>query len=157
MEKQPVARDCFICGWGNEISMGADYYNDLEAGQVFTEVVIPSYAAGWPEIAHGGIVAALLDETSYRSIWLDGNYDRVMATAEMDVRFRRPTPTGQPLRVVGWTLELNETQARVAAEIRLQDGTVTARCEAMLIKPPRAFLEQCDYAAEKAVWKVRED
>jgi acyl-coenzyme A thioesterase PaaI-like protein len=98
-----------------------------------------------------------LDEASYRSIWLDGNFDRVMATAEMDVRFRRPTPTGQPLQVVGWTLELNETNARVAAEIRLPDGTVTARCEALLLKPPQSFLEQCDYAAEKAVWKVRGD
>ncbi len=157
MEKQPVARDCFICGWGNEISMKADFFNDVEAGQVFTEVVIPSYGDGWPGIAHGGIVSALLDETSYRSIWLDGNYDRVMATAEMDVQFRRPTPTGQLLRVVGWTLELAETKARVAAEIRLLDGTVTARCEALLLKPPQSFLEQCGFESETAVWKMRED
>lgn len=157
MEKQPVARDCFICGWGNEISMKADFYNDVEAGLVFSEVVIPSYGDGWPGIAHGGIVAALLDETSYRSIWLDGNFDRVMATVEMDVRYRRPTPTGQPLRVVGWTLALDEERARVVGEIRLLDGTVTARCEALLLKTPKSFLEQCNYAAEKAVWKLRED
>ncbi|NLV17008.1 MAG: PaaI family thioesterase [Syntrophomonadaceae bacterium] len=157
MEKQPVARDCFICGWNNEISMKADYYNDVEAGQVFTEVTIPSYGDGWPGIAHGGIVAALLDETSYRSIWLDGNYQRVMATAEMDVRFLRPTPTGQTLKAVGWTVEMDDVQAQVIAEIRLLDGTVTARCKGLLLKPSEAFLEKCNYEAEISVWKVRED
>ncbi len=157
MEKQPVARDCFICGWGNEISMKADFYNDVEAGEVFAEVMIPSYGDGWPGIAHGGIVAALLDETSYRSIWLDGNFDRVMATAEMDVYYRRPTPTGQVLRLVGRTLSMDEKRARVAAEIKLLDGTVTARCEALLIKAPQFFLEQCNYEEEKAMWKLRED
>ncbi len=157
MEKQPVARDCFICGWGNEISMQADFYNNVEAGQVTAEVVIPPYGDGWPGVAHGGIVAALLDETSYRSIWLDGNFNRVMATADMDVYYRRPTPTGQTLHLVGWTLSMDDKQARVAAEVRLPDGTVTAWCEALLIRPPESFLLQCDYAAEMDVWKLRED
>lgn len=157
MEKQMVARDCFICGWGNDISMHADFYNDIEAGQVFTELLIPEYGNGWPGVAHGGMVAAVLDETSYRSIWLDGNYGRIMATAEMDIRFLRPTPTGTLLRVVGWTEEMDDSQAKVVGEIRLLDGTVTARCKAQLIKAPDAFLEKCNYEAEMSVWKMRED
>jgi acyl-CoA thioesterase FadM len=74
----------------------------------------------------------------------------------MDVSYLLPTPTGKTLRVVGWTLEMNEERARVAAEIRLPDGTVTARCEALLLKLSQAFLDQVDAAGEKAVWRYFE-
>jgi acyl-coenzyme A thioesterase PaaI-like protein len=154
MEKQPSARVCFVCGRENELGLKAEYYNDIENRQVVSEIMIPTRFNGWPGYAHGGLVAALLDEAAFRAIWIDGDFNRLMVTMNLKIRLRRPTPTEQPLKTVGWVLEMNETKAKVASEIRLLDGTVTARGQATMVKPPASFLETCNWEAEKPYWKV---
>jgi hypothetical protein len=42
--------------------------------------------------------------------------------------------------------------ARVAGEIRLPDGTVTADCESLLAEPPERFKER--WEQEKRYWRV---
>lgn len=154
MKKQPGSRVCFICGQENDISLKAQYYTDTVNQQVVSEITIPARFNGWPGYAHGGIVAALLDEAAFRSIWIDGNLKKSMVTMNLKIQLRLPTPTEQPLKTVGWILEINETQAKVASEIRLLDGTVTARGQATLVKPPDSFLESCGWEEEKPYWKV---
>ena len=157
MEKQPGARVCFICGRENELSLKADYYNDTVNQQVVSEVIIPAHFNGWPGHAHGGLVAALLDEAAFRAIWIDGNFRRAMLTVNLKIQLRRPTPTEQHLKTVGWILEINETRAKTAAEVRLADGTVVARGEATLVKAPESFLEMCGWEQEEPYFRVYED
>jgi len=141
MNKQPNSRFCFLCGIENDHGLHLSWYNDEENEMVRTKLVVPDYYCGYPGITHGGIVSALLDETSYRAIMFkDGEafmVDRFYVTANMNIRFRRPTPTGQPLTVVGWIELAKNNRVRVAAEIRLEDGTVTASCEALMAKAPK--------------------
>jgi len=56
---------------------------------------------GPPGFLHGGLAAAVLDETmAALSIATDGWYS---VTATLDMRFRRPVPLdGNPLRVEAW-------------------------------------------------------
>ncbi|WP_276663162.1 hypothetical protein, partial [Syntrophomonas wolfei] len=65
-------------------------------------------------------------------------------------------PTGQPLEVIGWLIRGSRRYARVAGEIRLADGTVTARCEATVIRPSGEF-QQMWQDAEGEYWKVYDD
>lgn len=141
MEKQPCGSICFVCGQENEQSLKAEYYNDTVNRQVVSEIIIPARFNGWPGHAHGGIVAALLDEAAFRAVWIDSDYQRSMVTMDLKIQLRRPTPTEQPLKTVGWVVEMNETSARTASEIRLLDGTVIARGQATLVKTPDSFLE----------------
>ena len=75
-----------------------------------------------------------------------------MATLRLTVRYRRPTPTESPLVAVGWVERMSGRGARVAGEIRLPDGTVTAECETLLVNVPEEFRSQ--WEEEKQYWKV---
>ena len=53
-------------------------------------------------------------------------------TAEMTVRFRRPTPTGDPVRLRAWPVSVDGTRVVVDAEL-LSGGIVTATCHATFV------------------------
>ena len=155
MDKQPSSRTCFLCGRQNDAGLKVSWYNDRAAGKVKATVVVPEHFNGYPGIVHGGIVAALLDETAGRAVLVHGGDDDLMVTLKLEVKYRRPTPTGEPLTVVGWVLQHAAGSARVAGQILLADGTVTAQCEAVLVRAPQEFFQR--WAPEKPFWRVYED
>ncbi|MGE5381196.1 MAG: PaaI family thioesterase [Methylocystaceae bacterium] len=142
MDKQPNSRYCFLCGRDNPVGLRMTWYNDRPENKVWSKLVVPDEYNSYPGIVHGGIVAALLDETAGRAVLMDGEIDRLMVTARLNIRYRKPTPTGTELTVIGWIDRDGHSRARVAGEIRLADGTVTAECEALIIKPPAEYLEK---------------
>lgn len=79
---------------------------------------------GPPGFVHGGVAAAVLDETMASLGWaLDGV---PCVTATLDLRFRRPVPLSEgPLRVEAWRdrPEKRRTQ-RVRGRLLLPDGGV---------------------------------
>lgn len=156
MEKQPSSRTCFLCGRENDRGLKVTWYNDREHNQVITTVIIPEYLNGYPGVVHGGIVATLLDETSGRAILMD-DPDQLFVTARLEIRYRRPTPTQTPLTVAGWMVKGKKAHARVAAEVRLPDGTVTAEASALVVRPPEEFFQTCHWEKEKEYWRVYED
>ncbi|WP_054696522.1 PaaI family thioesterase [Syntrophomonas palmitatica] len=157
MDKQPSSRSCFVCGRQNDFSLKMNWYNDHEAQQIKGEVVVPDQYNGYPGFVHGGIVATILDETSGRAVMLDGDINSLFVTTHLEVKYRRPTPTGQPLTAVGWVLRQDKNRARVAGEIRLADGTVTASCKAIVMRAPQKYLEAWNWQDEAPFWKVYED
>ena len=154
MNKQPNSRMCFICGLQNPVGLKLAFYEDAEAGQVRAEFTVPDEYQGYPGVVHGGIVAAVLDEVSGRAIMMGGSDENLMATLRLTIRYRRPTPTETPLTAVGWVERPGTSRAKVAGEIRLPDGAVTAECETILARPPEEFRER--WEPEKAYWKVYE-
>ncbi|MBN1955701.1 MAG: PaaI family thioesterase [Anaerolineae bacterium] len=154
MRKQPNSRMCFICGRQNPVGLRLDFYEDHDAGQVRAEFVVPDHFQGYPGVIHGGIVAAVLDEISGRAIMIGRPDDELMATLRLTVRYRRPTPTETPLTGVGWVERVGGRGARVAGEIRLADGTVTAECETLLADVPDSF--RVGWEDEVQYWKVYE-
>lgn len=150
---QPTSRMCFICGRDNPVGLRLQFVEEGDAQQVrAVGLVIPDQFQGYPGVAHGGIVAAVLDETAGRAVLLRGNDEELMATARLTVRYRCPTPTGVPLCAVGWLERRGGVAVRVAAEIRLPDGTVTADCQCILADVPDAFRE--GWQQEKPFWRV---
>jgi uncharacterized protein (TIGR00369 family) len=154
MRKQPNSRMCFICGMQNPVGLKIAFYDDAETRQVQAECTIPDEYQGYPGVVHGGVVAAILDEVSGRAVMLHGSDEVLMATLRLTVRYRRPTPTETPLTAVGWVERMSGMGARVAGEIRLPDGTVTAECESTLGNVPDEF--RARWEPEKPYWKVYE-
>ena len=101
MSRQPTSRSCFVCGRENPVGLKVRWDQDPEAGEIRGTVTVPGHFNGYPGVTHGGIVAALLDETAGRTILMDGGFEDLMVTAKLEVVYRRPTPTGVPLLVVG--------------------------------------------------------
>jgi hypothetical protein len=58
------------------------------------------------------------------------------------------------LTAVGWVEQMGGVGARVAGEIRLPDGTVTAECESVLGNVSEEFRTR--WEPEKAYWRVYE-
>lgn len=147
---QPNSRMCFVCGLQNPVGLKVRFFDDGQCA-VRAEVVIPDIHQGYPGVAHGGIVAALLDEAAGRAL-MAGEPDRFMVTAELRVRYRHPVPTGQPMVLTGQALEAGPRIARARAELRRPDGTLCAEAEALLVRVPPEI--QATFEAERPYWRV---
>ena len=89
--------NCFACGTLNTGGLHLDLHVDGE--RCWTDLEIPERFQGWDEIAHGGIVATILDEVMAWSLAASDNWG---LTARLNVAFRRPVPLGRPVRAEGW-------------------------------------------------------
>lgn len=152
MIKQPSSRTCFLCGRQNEIGLKMEWYNNLDTNQVESTVTIPEQFNGYPGIVHGGIIAAILDETAGRAVMLDGDFDNLFVTLKLKITYRNFTPTQTPLTAVGWIAYRGNRSIEVAAELRLPDGTVTAECKAVVVRPPEEIVKR--WEPERPFWKV---
>jgi acyl-coenzyme A thioesterase PaaI-like protein len=150
--RQPTSRSCFVCGRDNPVGLKVTWDQYPEAGEIRGTVTVPEHFNGYPGVTHGGIVGALLDETAGRTILMDGGFEDLMVTAKLEVVFRRPTPTDVPLELVGRLLKRQGTRAEAEAELRLPDGTVTARGTVLLARPPAEITDR--WAAEREHWRV---
>ncbi len=154
IERQPSSRSCFVCGRENGAGLRARWVTDRDSGEARTTIVLDEQFNGYPGLAHGGIVASLLDEAMVRALLLDGGFEDLMVTAKMEVTYRRATPTRQPITVVGRTLRRGRSRAMARAEARLEDGTVTAEAEGVLLRPPPDVAAA--WAQERQHWRVDE-
>lgn len=154
-EKQPNARMCYVCGVENRLGLHASFY--YEEGEGGKERVVASFTPlpeheGYPGVMHGGIITALLDETMGRVAIGKGRW---VVTGEISVRFRRPTPTDRTLTVVGEAIGWERRKFRAKGEIRLEDGTVTAKAEGTFIEIPQEKIP--DVERELGFWQVIPD
>jgi uncharacterized protein (TIGR00369 family) len=152
MIKQPTSRTCFMCGRENNLGLKMVFYNNPETDQVQATVTVPEQFNGYPGIVHGGIVAAILDETAGRAVLLDGNFDNLFITLRLNMTYRKSTPTNTPLKAVGWLEHKGNRGMKVAAELSLPDGTVTTECKAVVIRPTPEISKT--WEPEKKFWRV---
>ena len=137
----------------NELGLKMDWYNNLKTNQVEGSVTVPEHFNGYPGIVHGGIIATILDETAGgRAVMLDGNFDNLFVTLKLDITYRNFTPTNTLLKAVGWSNHVGNRSMKVAAELRLPDGTVTAECNAVVVRPSEQVLKS--WEAERPFWRV---
>jgi uncharacterized protein (TIGR00369 family) len=151
--KQPNSRHCFACGVDNTYGLKLAFYRTAP-NEVEATYTIPEHFQGYPGVAHGGIVATMLDETLGRATMV-GEDEHFMVTAKLKVRYRRPVPTGQPIRLVARMTCRRGRVATAESELRLADGTLAAEAEATLVDYPGATpgKEQL----EALGWRVRPD
>jgi uncharacterized protein (TIGR00369 family) len=114
---------CFACGKDNPQGLKLEVRKTPDGVEL--DYVLPEHFAGWQGIAHGGIVATILDELL---AWACTNAGRNCVTAEMTVRYRRPVKTGSPLR--GFGRITGEKGKLLFTEARLLDESGTLVAEA---------------------------
>jgi len=84
---------CFGCGPAHDIGLRVRCFRG--DGEVLSPIVIPRRFEGPPRAAHGGIVAAYLDEILAGAAV--NHTGRVHVTGELSVRYVKPTPIERPL------------------------------------------------------------
>ena len=88
-----VFHHCFGCGPGHPTGLRVRVFK--EDGGVVSPIIVPQVYEGPPGAAHGGIVAAYLDEVLAASCVAASG--RVSVTGELTVRYVRPVPSETPL------------------------------------------------------------
>jgi uncharacterized protein (TIGR00369 family) len=134
------AHNCFACGSLNEHGLRIDLH--LEHGRAWTELVLDKRFEGWEGIAHGGIVATLLDEVM---AWSLVSTDAWGVTARMSIDFRAPVAIGAAIRAEGALLESHRRLFRTEARLSAADGTILATATGTYVAAPpdrRRQLEQ---------------
>jgi uncharacterized protein (TIGR00369 family) len=151
MNQQNNSASCFACGMENPSGLRLRFY-DNGKDQVFAQFTLELTHAGYPGIAHGGIVAAILDEVGGRTMMID-NPNRFFVTAHMDVRFRQPVPVGVPLEAAGWLLKRRASRTRAHAEIFARGNVLLAEANILYTDIPPRLLDP-DEAVRKFGWKL---
>src|SRR5262245_32617713 len=91
-----------------------------EGGRVLARYRIPDRFHGAPGIAHGGIVAAILDEISCAAAVFVA--DRFVVTGELVVRYQRPVPVEAPLEFDAEIVrQTHPRYAEIEARVRYGD------------------------------------
>jgi acyl-coenzyme A thioesterase PaaI-like protein len=148
--QQPGSRMCFACGVLNNAGLHITFFNDgYHACRC--EVTLDDRHQSFPGIAHGGIVAAVLDETMGRAL-ISGDPDRMAFTAKMEVRYRQNTPLHTKLFVTGRIEKDRGRLVTAVGKVKLIDGTITAEATCVLANIPPEELNQIDKAL--AGWQV---
>jgi len=153
MKKQPGSLHCFVCGIENPSGLHLKFYNS-EPGEVVAEITVPDNFQGYPGMVHGGVIAAMLDEVAGRS-QMRGDPVRFMVTAQLNIRYRKPVPVGQPLRLLGHAGEIRGKVAKASGEVYGPDGVLLADAELVLVDMPEEKLSGVNY--ETLGWKVYPD
>jgi uncharacterized protein (TIGR00369 family) len=153
LTRQPNSAWCFVCGLENPFGLKLVFY-ETGPGEVTAAYTPPEHFQGFPGVLHGGIVASMLDEAGGRAVMI-GDHSRFTMTAKLEIRYRQPTPLGQPLTVVGRLLRMRGRLATAHAEIRLADGSVTAEAEITLADLPDDY--RMGSGLEALGWRVYDD
>ncbi len=115
---------CFGCGKDNAEGLRLKFHLDGEGKRFIARFRLSRRFTGPPAHAHGGVIAAILDEAmgkvnKLRSV--------VAMTQEMRVQYLRPVPLHRTLLAEAWEISVHGRQHINAAEIKNEQGEVLAR------------------------------
>ena len=138
MNQQYNSASCFACCLENPSGLRLRFYDDGKE-RVFAHFTIDPQHAGYPGMAHGGIVAAILDEVGGRTVMIN-DPSRFFVTARMDVRYRHPVPVGAPLEATGWLLKRRASRTLARAEITADGQGTLAEADILYADLPPDLL-----------------
>jgi acyl-coenzyme A thioesterase PaaI-like protein len=138
----------------NDAGLQMRFYEDDRTGavEVSARYAVPKRFQGYPGVAHGGIIASMLDEVTSRVV-MRGDPPRFVVTGKLSIRYRRPVPIETPLILNGRLVEDKGRVITTAGEIRSEAGEVLAEAEAVLFEVERTFFEGMS-AAEEQGWRI---
>jgi uncharacterized protein (TIGR00369 family) len=157
-----AAHRCFACGDLN--ANGIRMQIHVEPDRSWSDLVLDPAFQGWEGVAHGGILATLLDEAM---AWAIVPRDVFAMTARMTIDFRRPVRVGMAIRAEGRVVEVRRRRIVAEATIRRTDtGDECARAEGIYLTLPDAqqgalraryrFAGMTDGPDGERRWRVRQ-
>jgi uncharacterized protein (TIGR00369 family) len=129
-EYLPHSSGCFLCGEENRSGVRARFF--VEGNEVLGRVILPLHLNGYKNVAHGGIVSALLDETMGWAATVFGKTHPMFVTGELTVKFLSPVPIGAEIEVRSRLVEDAGRLAYCEGEIHC-GGKVCARAKGKFV------------------------
>lgn len=141
IEQQMTTR-CFGCGPDNPIGLKLRFQTEEES--VVCHFNLSDLYAGYPGFMHGGVIFSVLDEAMGWAVYR--LCSGILAiTAKAEVRFLRPAPTGENLRVSAAVVSRERKLVTAKAAITRLNGTVVAESTATMV------VSETDYPASSGI------
>jgi acyl-coenzyme A thioesterase PaaI-like protein len=124
--------ECFVCGNPTPANLGLRR-TGFDGDSLHAELIVTDAHLGHPGFAHGGMLAAAMDEVlGSRACLLGYGY----MTAQLDITYLAAVPSGSMVYLSARCSESRGRKARVAGEARIAapDGTLAVRAEALFIR-----------------------
>jgi acyl-coenzyme A thioesterase PaaI-like protein len=153
VRKQPNSRMCLVCGLKNPFGLKGAFY-ELEGGELLCRFLPVEEHQSYPGRLHGGIAAAILDETIGRAIMMGTDEEVWGVTVDFSIRFRLPIPLRGSLRVVGRITKDGGRVFEGSGEVLLEDGSVAAEGNGRYLKMPLERIAEFDRLEQE--WAVAE-
>ena len=122
---------CFGCGKENNIGLKLELEFDDDTKTAYGQFSAHELQEGPPNIIHGGIIAAILDETMITV----NKYIEIMAiTSEITIRYLQPAFIKENLHIRGWYVKKSKRIIENRAEIENEMGKIVARAKGKYIE-----------------------
>jgi len=129
--------DSIVAGAANPMGLAAQLWRDGDVACM--RVTLGKAFEGAPGRAHGGVVAAHMDEVMGLMNVIHG---AMAFTAQLDITYVAPTPVGEPIIARAWLARRDNRKQFVEATLHADDVLV-ASANALFISIDRSvFLEQ---------------
>jgi len=118
---------CFGCSPSNAYGLQMKFFTDEKS--LFSWVTVPGHLCGWDNLVHGGVIAAILDETMG---WTAISFLKKFAlTLAMTVEFHKSVPIGEEIWVKGSVLSVRgKREASVEGCLYKGENTLCAKSTA---------------------------
>jgi acyl-coenzyme A thioesterase PaaI-like protein len=127
--------DSIVSGGANPMGLGAYLWRDGD--EAVMEVSLGKAFEGAPGRAHGGIVAALFDET----MGLVLTIQRSLAfTARLEITYLAPTPVGEPLFARARLVSRDGRKLQLSATLTADEATVAEATALFIEVDPARYL-----------------
>ena len=151
MDAEPLPAhqpNCLGCGDKNPASLGLRMFVDPDGDGVIGEVRFTEVHEGAPGFAHGGAVAAALDDAFGMLLW---RVRRAAVTARLEVDYRRPVFVARSYGVAAWCERTEGRKLHLRAELRDGDATV-AEASGLFVEVDRSHFAQGEGGGATLPW-----
>ena len=142
---QHISKNCLVCGIDNDFGLKTRFYETEENELVAVFQPMPEHQS-YPQLTHGGISAAILDEVIGRAIMMTTDSHTFGVTIELKLRYKKPVPLDSELKVIG---RITRDRGRVfegTGELYLPSGEVAVEAEGRYMKRSLEQITDADFA-----------
>lgn len=119
---------CMVCGPANPSNLGVEAW--IDGDRVFGTVPLDDRHAGAPGFAHGGAIAAIMDDLLGSVLLL---IDTPAVTASLTVDFKAPALLERRLELEAWCEGIDGRKLHLCGVAR-QDGVVVAEARSLFLQ-----------------------
>ncbi len=145
---QNISKNCMVCGTENQFGLKTLFYQTTD-NEVVGLFQSREEHQSYPGITHGGISAAILDETIGRAIMSFYDQNTFGVTIDLQVRYKKPVPLGVELKAVGRITKDGGRMFEGTGEIYLPNGDVAVSAEGKYLKRQLGQITDTDFIEEE--------
>ncbi len=126
---------CFVCSPANQRGLRLSFFWEEESSEVLTYLQTDETLSGFPRILHGGVQTTVLDELAFWAVFVP--FRVLTVTAEINVRFLKPVPTGCRIVARAKGRRPRHRLARVKASLGPEGENPCTEAEILVFVPDR--------------------